>query len=170
MAPAATAAPTYGWTIIPRLTPQELVAWPLQSDVRRVDKMEINITKFFQHCQHAAMDYSASVAEIGSDAGACTWRAACEDAPDYNLLDTEDKRDAFRTYTKTFGAWSDEEISAWSEVELNALFMQMIAGDMRESTYLEETPVDWAAYDADDNAVHNIFKGTDGEIYYYVGS
>ncbi|WP_196301891.1 hypothetical protein, partial [Streptococcus pneumoniae] len=64
-------------------------------------------------------------------AGRDTWRHAVEDAPDYNLLDTDDKRDEFRAHVKGFGAWSDEEIAAWSDVELNALFMQLISGDIR---------------------------------------
>ena len=92
--------------------------------------MEINIARFYNEA--APMDYSASVAEIGQDAGPSTWRAACEDAPDYNMLDTDEKRDAFRQYVKGFGAWSDEEIGAWTDVELNALFIQFVSGDMRE--------------------------------------
>jgi len=91
--------------------------------------MEIDITRFYNEA--APMDYSASVMEIGDDAGPSTWRAAMEDAPDYNLLDTNDKREAFRRHISGFGAWSAEEIAAWSDTELNALFMQLISGDIR---------------------------------------
>lgn len=91
--------------------------------------IDINITRFITDA--APMDYSASVAEIGANAGRDTWQAAMEDAPDYNLLDNDDARDEFRQYVKGFGAWSDERIAAWSDTELNALLMQLISGDIR---------------------------------------
>lgn len=91
--------------------------------------IDIDITRFITEA--APMDYSASVMEIGANAGRDTWRRAVEDAPDYNLLDTDDKRDEFRAHVKGFGAWTDDEIAAWSDVELNALLMQMISGDIR---------------------------------------
>lgn len=91
--------------------------------------MEIDITRFL--AEAAPMDYSASVAEIGQNAGRDTWNAAIEDSPDFMMLDDDEKRDAFRAYVRGFGAWSDEEIAAWSDVELNALFIQIISGDIR---------------------------------------
>ena len=111
--------------------------------------MEINITRFYNEA--APMDYSASRAEIGQDAGPSTWRAACEDAPDYNMLDTDDKRDAFRRFVKGFGAWSQEEITAWSDIELNALFIQFVSGDMRN------------------NETDRIWDNTDGQVWYDIG-
>lgn len=125
--------------------------------------MEINITKFFTEA--TARDYSASVAEIGNNAGADTWRAACDDSADYLILDTEDKREAFRHHIKGCGAWDDTEIAAMSDTALNALCIQFIAGDMRENG-LDVNPVDWQAYEADDSLNHTIFKGIDNEIYY----
>lgn len=132
--------------------------------------MEINITTFFNNA--APMDYSASVAEIGANAGADTWNAAKEDAPDYLMLDDSDKLDALRAYVKTFGAWNDAEIAAWSDIEINALFIQMIAGDMREAG-LDAPAPNWTQYEADCEAgrcASNIFKGDDGQVYYYIGS
>lgn len=110
---------------------------------------EINITRFYNEA--APMDYSASIAEIGSDAGPSTWRAALDDAPNYNMLDTDDKREAFRTYVKSFGAWEDEEIAAWSDLDLNALFIQMVSGDMREGN------------------TDRLYVGDDMQAYYYIG-
>ena len=121
--------------------------------------MDINITSFFNNA--APMDYSASVAEIGRDAGLSTWQAANEDSPDYFMLDTDEKREAFRNHVKGFGAWSDEEIAAWSDVELNALFIQLVSGDMREAG-LDEKPVDWEAYQEkaeEGNCSGNIYGG-----------
>ncbi|OYW62710.1 MAG: hypothetical protein B7Z31_00120 [Rhodobacterales bacterium 12-65-15] len=123
------------------------------------------------------MDYSASVAEIGANAGADTWRAAVDDSPDYMLLDTDEKREAFRGHVRGFGGWDDAEIAAWSDVELNALFLQMIAGDMREAgLHAGMTAEEWQAYQEAAEAgrcASNICGGplsTDGEIYYYLGN
>lgn len=130
--------------------------------------MEINITRFFNTA--APMDYSASVAEIGNDADPATWAASCEDAPDWNMLDTDEKRDALRAHVRGFGAWSDEEIAAWSDVEVNALFLQLISGDIREADLSPaSTAEDWADYEArahDGQCSGNIFRAVDGEIFY----
>lgn len=134
--------------------------------------MEININAFFNNC--APRDYSASVAEIGRDAGMATWSAACEDAPDYDLLDTDEKREAYREHVKGYGAWTDNEIRSWSDVELNALFIQLVSGDMRE---FKDAPwftdEEWQAYENESEAGQvsgRLFKGIDGAIYYYIGS
>jgi hypothetical protein len=130
--------------------------------------MEINITKFFNEA--APRDYSASVAEIGQDAGADTWRAACEDAPDYNMLDTDEKRDAFRAFVRDSGGWSEAEIRAWSDTELNALFIQWIAGDMREAgLHANMVGHEWATYTKrarNGDVYSNIFRADNGEIYF----
>jgi len=107
---------------------------------------EIDITDFFNNA--APMDYSASVAEIGNNAGADTWQAAVDDSGDYPLLDNDEKRDAFRKYVCGFGAWNDEEIAAWSNAELNALLIQFISGDMREAGLHADMSVDeWQEYE-----------------------
>ena len=107
---------------------------------------EIDITDFFHGA--APMDYSASAAEIGRDAGRITWRAACDDSPDWPLLQTEEQRDAFRRYVKGFGAWTQEEIARWSDTELNALLIQFVSGDLRESGLTpESTDVEWLEYE-----------------------
>jgi len=113
--------------------------------------MDIDITDFYRNA--CPKDYSASVAEIGNDAGAYTWRAACDDSEDYFMLNTDEKRDAFRNYVRGFGAWSDDEIAAWSDKEINALFIQFVSGAMRDPE--SECP--------------DIFEGNDGRFYYYIG-
>jgi hypothetical protein len=60
--------------------------------------VELNITKFFNEA--APMDYSASAMELGQDAGLITWSHAVEDAADYNLLPTDEAREAFRQYVR----------------------------------------------------------------------
>ena len=125
--------------------------------------MQINITKFYNEA--APINYSASVAEIGSNAGPDTWQAAKEDAGDWNMLDTDEKRQAFREWVKPFGAWDDEEINAWSDVELNALFVQWVAGDIREC--LEGS--DWDQYMEDAEAGQcpsNLWRDDSGDVFF----
>lgn len=127
---------------------------------------ELNITRFFNEA--CPMDYSASQMELGGDAGRITWQAACDDSANYMFLDTDEKREAFRVFVKGFGAWSGEEVAAWSDTELNALCIQFVAGDIREAGLDVESP-DWQAYEANDAVAGRLFKGTDGEIYFYIG-
>jgi hypothetical protein len=127
---------------------------------------QINITRFFNEA--APMDYSASCAEIGQNAGADTWNAAKEDAPYWNMLDDDDKRDAFREWVKGYGAWSDDEIAAWSDVEINALFVQWVSGDIREGFEWDCEDI-WANYQelAERGTVSsNIWKDDDGQIFF----
>ena len=131
--------------------------------------MELNITKFYR--ETTAKDYSASVAEIGANAGHDTWRAACEDSPDYMILDTDDKLQAMREHVRGFGAWTDEEINAWSDIELNALLLQMIAGDIRESV-LDDDRSAWPEYyeQGEQGIVScRLFSDDDGQVYYCIG-
>ena len=131
--------------------------------------MELNITHFFNDA--APRDYSASVAEIGNDAARSTWQAACDDSEDYPMLDSDEKREEFRRYVKGFGAWSEDEIAAWSNQELNALLIQMVSGDIREASLDADEP-DWEQYqkDSEDGRISGrIFKGSDSQIYYCIG-
>lgn len=131
--------------------------------------MELNITKFYN--ETAPMDYSASVAEIGNNAGADTWRAACEDSSTYMILNTDDKRQAMRDYVRGFGAWTDEEIDAWTDIELNALLLQMIAGDIRESV-LDDDRSAWPEYyEQGEQCIVScrLFSDDNGQIYYSIG-
>lgn len=117
--------------------------------------MEIKITNFYRNA--CPRDYSASVAEIGRNAGADTWNAAIEDSENYPILDTDEKREAFRDYIKGFGAWDAAEIAAFTDTALNALCIQFVSGDIRE-------------HGLDNENGGNLYQGTDGEIYFYCGS
>ena len=83
--------------------------------------MELDITEFFNAC--APMDFSASVMELGNDAGILTWRAACEESENLNLLNTDEKREAFKAFVRSSGGWTAAEIAAWSDLELQALVL-----------------------------------------------
>jgi hypothetical protein len=134
--------------------------------------MEINITKFVTDCD--AYDYSASIAEHGDNAASQAWNAALRQGKDTPLLVTDEQLDALREHVKGFGAWDREEIDAWSADECNAMFIQLISGDIREAgldgDFLDE--FDWNAYEERQAAgivSSNLYRGTNDEIYYYLG-
>ena len=78
-------------------------------------------------------------------------------------------KEAFKGHVRGFGAWSDEEIDTWDNIELNALFIQLISGDIRECS-LSNSPPDWEEYEREceggGECSSNIFCGIDGNIYY----
>lgn len=89
--------------------------------------MEIEITSLLDEDRFA---FAHSQAEGGENAGRNTWQAAL-DGP-RPLLTTPEQFEALRDHVRGFGAWSEEEIEAWDENECQAIFLQMIAGDVRE--------------------------------------
>ena len=131
--------------------------------------MDLDITEFFNTCN--PRQYSASVAELGDDAGPITWQNALD--RDANLLDTEEKQDAFKAYVRGFGAWDDEEIGAWSVAELNALLIQFISGDMREDKlHAGMKNGEWLDI-LPETSRGSIYGGpltVDGRVYFYMGN
>jgi hypothetical protein len=127
--------------------------------------MELNITQFFN--ETCPRDYSASAAELGPDAGKITWNHAKEDAQDWQFLDTDEKKDMFRSFVYESGGWDQDEITAWSDVELGALLLQWIAGDIREAEL--DINSNWLEYynRAEKGQVNsNLYRAEDGEIYW----
>ena len=130
--------------------------------------MEIDITEFVMN--ENAFDFSGSIAERGKNAAKETWSNAIDKAKGSALLTTPKEMKAFRDHMKGFGAWNDEEIAAWSNDECNALFIQLISGDMRECGMEGDmSEFDWSAYESDDNLPHSISRGDNETIYYYLG-
>lgn len=132
--------------------------------------MELEITELFNKSMPTR--YSASLAE-NPYAPSFTWNNAKASAPLWNLLDTEEKLDAFRAFVKESGGWSENEIQRFSSMELNALCIQWIAGDMREPVGFDMGPQmdaeDWEEYDAQcsaGNVAGRIFMGEDFKIYW----
>ena len=136
--------------------------------------MEIDITSFFNEAE--PYDFSASVAERGENAGRDTWRNAVEEGGKSPILTTAEQLEALRKYAAGFGAWDGEEIAAWSDDECNALFIQLISGDMREIEALcttDDGEVDWAEYErlAEKGTISaSLYRGDNGRIYYYLGT
>lgn len=130
---------------------------------------DINITHFFNNA--TPFDYSASKVEKGENAGRDTWQAACTDSTKYPLINLENADD-FKQHVRGFGAWNEAEIAKWSDIELNALFVQMVSGDMREGG-LDVPKPNWEEYEADAESGRvsgNIYRGDDGQIYYSIES
>ncbi len=137
--------------------------------------MEIDITAFVQSAE--THDLSGSVAELGKDAGKITWDNACAEARTTRFI-TADKRATFEAWVREFGAWTQEEIKAWSMTECNALLIQYISGDLNELESLcysstDEFGIDWAEAEklARRGTISgNVFKGVDGHVYFYMGN
>ena len=124
--------------------------------------MEINITALLEADQFAL---SHSRMEGGENAGQNTWRAALARAGETPLLDTEEKLQAMRDFARSSGGWDDEEVAAWTPQEVNALFLQWVAGDCRECGADRLDDLDWQGLEAG-----NLFKGDDGKIYFSLES
>ena len=129
--------------------------------------MEIAITRFFNEAD--PFEFSASRAERGQNAGPETWANAKVEGAASPLLTTPAQLNALRSYVKEFGAWSEEEIAAWGATECNALFIQLIAGDMREASAEGVTveEFDWTAYEEMcESRGGNFYRNDDGRVYY----
>lgn len=125
---------------------------------------EINVTRLIETQDYSMRDFSASQMELGQDAGKITWEAAKEASEDYKFV-TPENRQEFIDYFREFGAWTVEDMEQWSLEEVNALFIQMVAGDYREME---------SASDADDRS-GNLFQcdieghESFGQWFYYLG-
>ena len=62
----------------------------------------------------------------------------------------------------------EEEITTMSDSDTNALFLQLVSGDIRAAGYDHLDDIDWKEYAEGENS-GSMFLGTDGEIYYYLG-
>lgn len=123
--------------------------------------MELDITAMVSD-DVDLMDYSASIAEIGANAGPETWNNALN--AEINFVNDEN-RDELKDYIREFGAWKDSEIDAWNDTELNALVLQLISGDLREYLHFKDSDEfeEWQ-----ENNGGRIFEA-EGKFYYYIG-
>jgi len=132
--------------------------------------MEINITSLLG--MHAPT-LSASQFELGNNAGQITWRASQEQAEKTPILQTENELQAMRDFARASGGWDEDEVNAWTPQEVNALFLQWIAGDVRAlgADSLEE--IDWTEAEElqrEGQAPSNLFRADDGRVFFDLGS
>ena len=127
--------------------------------------MEMNVTNVVNGIR--PMNYSASIMEIGQDAGTITWSNAIDDS-DHLIQDYD--RAATIEHFADYGAWSSDELNASDDTELKAMLLQEIAAEMREhdiTTFWDKEQ--WGEYMNSDNA-GSLFMGDDEQIYFYIGS
>jgi hypothetical protein len=105
---------------------------------------EIDCTALFASQGFDPWNCSNSVANLGQNASALTWRASRSFAP--ALVLTPDQLEAFRGLVRASG-WggSREEVNTLPDAELTALCGQWIAGDVREGfgDDLPDDPSEW---------------------------
>jgi hypothetical protein len=126
--------------------------------------MEIDITPLLETNM---FPFSHSWAEGGENAGQNTWQAALEGPRP--LLSTPEQIAAFKDWTADFGAWDEDERNAWSDNEAQALFLQFIAGEVRQAGADSLGELDWDEYEQGCEAGRFsscFFKGDDGKIYF----
>jgi hypothetical protein len=135
--------------------------------------MEIDITRLVTDTE--TWPLSGSIMTHGPNAARMTWQAALSEAKDSPLLDTQAKLDAMLNWAKETGAWNCEERAAWSPQEINALFLQLVTGDMRECGLEDSDPdeFDWADYQSQCEQGRfsgSLYRGDDGRVYYTLES
>ena len=132
--------------------------------------MEIDITSL------AGMDcftLSHSIMEGGENAGRNTWNASKEQAKETPLLKTPEELQAMRDFARASGGWTCEEIAEWTDQEINAIFLQWIAGDVRELGADSLSEIDWDEAEemqSNGQAASNLYRSDDGRIFFYLGS
>lgn len=132
--------------------------------------MKINITALLDQDQFAL---SHSAHEGGENAGRNTWNASLKRAKETTLLDSPEKLQAMRDFARSSGGWNEEEVNAWTPQEVNALFLQWIAGDCRELGADSLEYIDWEEVKEDQREGRipsNLFRSDSGEVYFYLGS
>lgn len=134
--------------------------------------MEIDITTFL--AQADPFEFSASRAERGQNAGPETWRNALNEAASAPLLATEAELRALRDHVQAMGF--SEDVQAYGAQECNALFIQLISGDLREAQSLVSgdgpAGIDWRKYErlASKGTIGGTLFATDeGRVFYTLG-
>lgn len=129
--------------------------------------VEINVTAMVEDEDHMPI-LSGSRAELGDEAGAITWKNSVEYGRKHPLLKTDDERDAARHHFRSYGAWSQEQIDAWSEDELQGIVCQDVAAAIREMEAFASFEEFQAASEAG-RVSGRLSRGDDGQWFFYLG-
>jgi hypothetical protein len=130
--------------------------------------MELNVTHMVEDAD-VMPELSGSAAELGNNAAQITWANSKAYGKDYPLLTTDDQRDAAREHFAEYGAWSREEIAAWSEEHLQGIVCQDVAAAIREMEHTD-TYEEYAAGCERGTYSGRLYRGDDGLWYFYLGT
>ena len=114
------------------------------------------------------MQFSASVAELGENAGAKTWNNAKRQASNGPEVMTGDQCELFREDIRAWGAWDKEEINAMSQTELRALFIQHVMVEVRGAGADCIEDIDFDKYEEDASAGRLsgfLYKDSAGDVW-----
>ena len=130
--------------------------------------MEIDVTHMVEDCDEMPM-LSGSRAELGENAGKLTWNNSIAYGNAKPLLASDADREAAREHFAEYGAWSDEEIAAWSDADLQGLMVQEVAAAIREMEGYDSNEEFEKACE-EGQCSGRLGKGDNGRWYFYVGS
>lgn len=128
---------------------------------------EIDITHMVEDADRMPM-LSGSVAELGTNAGRVTWNNSVAYGSERPLLTDEDEKDAARDHFAGYGAWSREEIDAWSDEELQGITCQDVAAAIREMECCD-TYEEYAEGVEQGRFSGRLYRGVNGRWYFYLG-
>lgn len=141
--------------------------------------LELDITDFFQ--TEEPYNFSASAFEMGDNVGTITWNNAKNEAKSYlHWLDKkayngESARDCIIDHFKNMGFSESDEMQTWPDVQVVALLIQLISGDIREAGLDNDhwSEIDWEAYEQgqqEGTYSGNIFYVPETQkVYYSIG-
>jgi hypothetical protein len=124
--------------------------------------MELDVTPMVWDADYM-IELSGNRVEHGQDAARITWNNSKVYAHYNPILTTDEQREAARAHFKQYGAWSEEEIAAWSEGELQGRMVQDVAAAIREMEAYD-TLKEYA-----EACGGRLYHGDDSRWYYYLG-
>ena len=116
--------------------------------------------------------FSHSAFEVGvsdpKQEAEVTWKAALARAKRGDFLLTDEELAAARDLFKPYGVWSEEEIEKWPPREVRAVFLQLVAGEVRESGVNRIVDIYWPVYEEDARAgkVTGNMRKEEDKVYY----
>lgn len=130
--------------------------------------MEIDVTHMVEDAD-TMPELSGSRMEWGQDAGQFTWNNSKQYGLNHPLLTTDNERQAARDHFKEYGAWSKDEIAAWSEEELQGITCQDVAAAIREME-MADSYDDYVKLCEEGTCSSRLYRGDNGRWYFYLGS
>ena len=130
--------------------------------------MELDVTHMVVAADDMCM-LSGSRLEHGNDAGRITWNNSVTYAAENPLLLTEEQRDAARDHFAEYGAWSREEITSWTDDELQGIMVQDVAAAIREMEQYD-SPGQYLEACERGECSGRLFRDSFDRWYFYLGS